>query len=175
MSKDSLFVSIINRSPTDSFSLVINQPFKIKSHLKKYLLYSPNYQDANTSDNPFNIAPSMSIIDTAQIYYVPKHSVTIFAFALVNSDIDSTNILNFDALIYPNPFSANLSLIFNMKQEQNVKIEIVDIFGRNIYDEVKLLDSNTVHQITLPVSSGCYFVRLSSNGKSIVKRIIKIN
>ena len=104
---------------------------------------------------------------------------------------DSTNIPNnyITLTSYPNPFNSETTIKFkipsgsdngivdgdNISKPQRVKLSIYDLFGRKI---AQLIDNNLTpgeHSITwnaknLP--SGIYFYRLSSNNKSITKKMV---
>nr|MBC7613484.1 T9SS type A sorting domain-containing protein [Pseudopedobacter sp.] len=77
--------------------------------------------------------------------------------------------------IYPNPVSDQINLSYTLKKETNVNIKILDVLG----NEVLLLLSKKVgagEQINTfyldsKLNSGFYFIRLTTDSDSIIKRI----
>ncbi|HBC47003.1 MAG TPA: hypothetical protein DCZ43_08155 [candidate division Zixibacteria bacterium] len=83
---------------------------------------------------------------------------------------------------YPNPFNASTTIRFALNKDGAATLSVFDILGRR----VKLLQSGALpageHSITwngvdesgTNVTSGIYFYRLESDGRSIVKRMIML-
>jgi hypothetical protein len=84
----------------------------------------------------------------------------------------SAEFENNNFVIYPNPSSD----IFNIKigdiQLQN--IEVIDISGKILFSKNDFDNSGGEIQIDLSnVAKGVYFLKLSANKKSVVKKIVK--
>jgi hypothetical protein len=70
--------------------------------------------------------------------------------------------------IYPNPVGDELYI---QSEKPIEKIEILDIAGRVIIDNVPLTSNNLINVSGLP--EGAYFVRVFVDNQSITKKIIK--
>lgn len=82
--------------------------------------------------------------------------------------------------VYPNPFNINTNININLQQAGNVRISIFDILGR----EIKLISNsflkkgfhtfswNGIDKNNNIVSSGHYFLRVSSDNFATVKKLI---
>jgi len=80
---------------------------------------------------------------------------------------------------YPNPFNASTNIGFAVEQPGHVLLEVYDILGKRV---AILFDSyvssgtyniiwNGVSDNNQPLSSGLYFYRLTSDGKSMTKKM----
>jgi len=83
----------------------------------------------------------------------------------------------FSVSVYPNPFSSSTVIGYTLEKNADVKIELVDIFGKQIavIADGKELAGN--HQITLDgkcfsLQSGIYIVKITSNNVVSTKRIV---
>jgi hypothetical protein len=71
-----------------------------------------------------------------------------------DAGIDVFNTLVFDATLYPNPFSASFQLDFEtFNNQENIEIEIVDIYGRVVYFKELGSLSSGKHSIELTLSN----------------------
>ncbi|MBD3291155.1 PQQ-binding-like beta-propeller repeat protein [candidate division KSB1 bacterium] len=81
---------------------------------------------------------------------------------------------------YPNPFNAATNIIYDIEEEQHVKLVIYNILGREVDVLVDRLQNRGRHIVTWngkinnsnPVSSGVYFYRLFSSGKVKQKAMV---
>jgi Secretion system C-terminal sorting domain len=76
---------------------------------------------------------------------------------------------------YPNPFSQEATIEFNLRNAENVGIEVVDLFGKIVHREQKRFSAGK-QQLILPQSvfpsSGTYFVRLSQGTSFSMQQVI---
>ena len=71
-----------------------------------------------------------------------------------DAGIDVFNTIVFDATLYPNPFSASFQLDFEtFNNQENIEIEIVDIYGRVVYFKELGSLSSGKHSIELTLSN----------------------
>jgi hypothetical protein len=85
---------------------------------------------------------------------------------------DKTIPLNLEAVIYPNPFSENILLMFNEEVTSIISVEIYDIIGKLIFSkDYSPSQSIDVSLGNLPVSN--YIIKAKANNKQFVKKIIK--
>ncbi|MGI8892983.1 MAG: T9SS type A sorting domain-containing protein, partial [Bacteroidia bacterium] len=74
--------------------------------------------------------------------------------------------------IYPNPSSGNFNIIYLLPSNKEGKLEIFDITGKIVY-EMRLPQWSTLQNISLPnLSGGIYAVKITSDGSSVVKKVI---
>ena len=74
-----------------------------------------------------------------------------------------------------NPVKASLSFIYNLPSDGNVQISIIDVFGRIMYSGLQKNSTQGLHNVELPtnnLSNGNYFIKLSSNGTTIIKQFV---
>lgn len=79
--------------------------------------------------------------------------------------------INNEFIIYPNPFNDKIVLDISDNQLSNgVELELFDIFGRKVYDEI--IHSEKIDLSYL--SNGVYFCKLYFNSYSQTGKIIKM-
>ena len=104
--------------------------------------------------------------------------------ALVQTD---TNVQKNEAIpnklnsidCYPNPFNAFCRIAFSLDRQSAVSIEIYDLLGRKIEtllnDRVMMQGSHSIiwqtTESTIPLSTGIYVIRMTTNGMSISQKI----
>jgi hypothetical protein len=75
--------------------------------------------------------------------------------------------------IYPNP-SRDLVYISLQSVSDKVNVQILDVQGKMILDaNQSLIDANTSIDVS-KIQSGIYFMKVSADGKSTVKKWIKL-
>ncbi len=94
------------------------------------------------------------------------------AFNLIQQTLNSESFSENSLFVYPNPSKGIFTLVskFNKIEE----IEVFDVTGKVIMSN-KEFDLST-NQISIDIASasqGIYFLKITSNNQSIVKRIIK--
>lgn len=84
------------------------------------------------------------------------------------NEMAENSILN----MYPNPTTSQLTISINRNENFMVNVVIVDVFGR----ELIMNQSSELNQITFnleSLSAGIYFAKITVDGKTITKKIIK--
>ncbi|MCE3279898.1 MAG: hypothetical protein K0S44_2089 [Bacteroidetes bacterium] len=92
-----------------------------------------------------------------------------------------TNIENseisFDVQIYPNPYSLSTQISYSLKERAFVSIEIFDALGQKkttLCNENQLPGAHNYHFApTHNKGGGIYFVKISIDGKSIMRKIVE--
>ncbi len=80
--------------------------------------------------------------------------------------------------IYPNPTSGNTSIDFELSENENVKIELLDITGRSIITLMNGSLNAGQHHITFDasnLSSGVWFINISTPTSSVTKKLFVLN
>jgi hypothetical protein len=74
-------------------------------------------------------------------------------------------------VVAPNPIT-NTALITLSAPAQNSTIELIDVLGRTLYQENIADDTTTFVLSTNDLPSGTYFIRVMTNGKAVVQRVV---
>ena len=81
--------------------------------------------------------------------------------------------------LYPNPFNPTLTIQYNLDSKQNVSIDIYNILGQKVKrllsQEIPLgyhsINWNGTNDSGLPLGSGIYFVKISTNDESYIRKV----
>lgn len=76
---------------------------------------------------------------------------------------------------YPNPFNPSTTIDYQLPLTKHVSLKIYDAIGREVatlVNEVKEAGYHSVHFDATKFSSGIYFARLSSGGKSQIRKLV---
>lgn len=74
--------------------------------------------------------------------------------------------------IYPNPSpDKHFKVAFNLKQKEEVNIQLVDLSGRIVYSDRFSQTLNQIYEFVAPNQSGFYFVRITGQSFSDTKRL----
>lgn len=85
---------------------------------------------------------------------------------------NETKNKNFNILVYPNPFSNETQLLIQSKNNENIQLQIIDVFGK--LQQTKTL---TVMKITLLVRDWLkeiILLRLLTNLEIAIFRLVKM-
>jgi hypothetical protein len=125
-------------------------------------------------------------------YFLPDSEVEKgmwYYYKLIPVDKDGTqkryfidNVLipgdKMNVIAYPNPTKSILNIEIFGKHNQEVKIEIIDIIGKNSVKNVAIeKNSNSFEKVVMDISAlpqGNYFARIISGNDVSVKRIVVI-
>ena len=78
---------------------------------------------------------------------------------------------------YPNPFNPETNIKFALKKQSFVKLEIYDINGKrvaNLFNGPKEIGIHIFKWNANSFASGIYFIRMSAERKSFVRKIVKL-
>lgn len=94
----------------------------------------------------------------------------------VNVTVLPTSVNKYEKLqnsvsIFPNPSNGNFTLQFAHEKYGDVEISISDVTGKEVFTK-KLTIENSISKIDMDVNSGVYFVKLTGNYQSLVKKLI---
>ena len=97
------------------------------------------------------------------------------ACATNTTELEGSQINNLN--VFPNPFDDQLSVKFDLANNENVNIEILNINGQLIKQLPKGEMMQGEHLITVPfaadLSSGMYLLRIVTDNGSVVRRVMK--
>lgn len=111
----------------------------------------------------------------------PSESVEVYIEAVANEDPLQLPA-QFSMKLEPNPFKADALIRYAIPQNAAVKLEIYNLKGQLIRRLVNDHKSSGSHQVTWDgrdqagsnVVSGLYFVRLQTNGRRLISKIVKL-
>ena len=86
--------------------------------------------------------------------------------------IDADIPLNLDAIIYPNPFTENVTLSFSEKINNTVEVSVFDLLGRLVFSKSYAADQNVNVQFS-SLSVANYIFKVTANNKQFIKKILK--
>jgi len=123
----------------------INEAKNIYSELKQY-------------DYPYDWVQhaALNLLDSQRNYVITEYS---------NKNEQETADAGISALVYPNPFNPNTTIRYTIPADNPVKIQIVDILGREVYQRVEHNRQAGSHEVVFEAShlaSGLYFYMISS-------------
>ena len=90
----------------------------------------------------------------------------------IEENNNSLNAFN----LFPNPFINLITITCNSSQKQLVRVSLIDISGREVFSENKLLESNTNTFTIKPetqLAKGLYILKIVSNSQSSSIKVIK--
>lgn len=108
---------------------------------------------------------SMDGVHTVTVQFGGNTYETIFG---VNTNLGTEDFQQAEIILYPNPSSNN---IFIEAKSQIEKIQIFDIMGRKVIEVSPLAEKAELNFSHL--TSGIYMAVISSEGKKLVKKIVK--
>ena len=158
--KDTLYVSVINRNPYDTIVTSINYySFKPDSIGKVYQLYSQSYLDANTMFTPNKVKITEDNWTIQSSYAFPPHSYTILAIPKYKDIVkpDDSLIVN----VYPNP-ATDIANIISLNSSKINRIEIINYLGIPVLTRENE-NSNKITVNLKEVPSGAYYIKVTNN------------
>jgi len=127
---------------------------------------------------PFVTGKGPLVIDTLFVETLLESYTEIIA---IDSDlITGINLtLENNISVYPNPFTDQVKFDINHSGSDNVIIQIFDITGKKVVEQVENTNVNTSHSTTINfedhMKPGSYFYRISSGNISKTGKLIRID
>ena len=125
------------------------------------------------------LVPGDEIHNTASIYF--DYNLPIVTNTTVNTisnsiGVEDLSVSDVNMTIFPNPFNDQITLNYELPENANVQIQITDATGKLIQSIVNGSQQRGNYTKTINFVSGLehglYFVHLSVNGQTSVKKII---
>jgi len=92
--------------------------------------------------------------------------------AINNKKGDTNKLLDLEVIVYPNPFTDQITMQFNEAITSDIKIEIFDLLGRLTFSKEYGANRNiTINPTNL--SSTQYVLKISANQKQNIYHLIK--
>lgn len=134
-----------------------------------------NVSDANKIGNP-----NLNAINWFRFYQFKRSNVTtrIDAIQLSGGILSAADSKSLQSLkVFPNPTKNNINLLFNLNRQSNFEIQIYNTLGQEVSgvsQQGELYPGNQNLEIkTSSLNTGIYFVKVTLEGQSIVKQIIR--
>jgi alpha-tubulin suppressor-like RCC1 family protein len=121
--------------------------------------------DMSISDYNFIDENPLSGISYYRIQQFDKDERSSFS----GIEIVSSEELN--ALVYPNPFSDNISIVVGYTKDMEYTLEVADITGKSVYTGKHITNQKLI--IGENFSSGMYFIRIVSVDQTEIFKVIK--
>ncbi|TXE16399.1 T9SS type A sorting domain-containing protein [Psychroserpens burtonensis] len=113
------------------------------------------------------------IPNTAAIFFDFNAPVITNQFDTVfvedNLSVGDANFMAFD--MFPNPAKDKVTIRLNANHFGNVTVHIIDLQGKRILEQY-ISEGNNLELDITDLQSGLYFVKLNTNNKSRVKKLI---
>ena len=116
------------------------------------------------SDNVGNIEAVKSVPD-AQTHIVVS----------VNDNEPKGNLFGVFLYAYPNPFSHSTNITYYLPTNTNIRLELIDMLGKNSETLINEFKTSGYHTLTLPskgLNKGVYYLKLSTTQENIVQKIV---
>ncbi len=128
------------------------------------------YGDANMPDTCIIVLKASGTNPTNNDYLW----VDNLAFGGLTTGIKNVESIFDEASIFPNPTTETINLNFNLKSEQQVSLELVDVTGKVVLKkDLGLLNGNAKQTINVnAVAKGTYAVRVITNKGVEVRKVI---
>ncbi len=152
-------------NPSNSELQFVSQPFPLGMEMSETGIFSGTPTQIGTWDINFVVTDFNNI-----------SKIEAVEFTVEESQVNIENTKNENSIIcFPNPFTKNTTIEFNLPQTQKVKLEIYDIRGVKINTLINNELEKGNHQITFEnnnLQEGIYFVKLVTNNNVLVEEII---
>jgi hypothetical protein len=163
--------------PSISRTCIVHQNNAVNSLYLGTTLGVYYYDDIAVSWSPFETGlPNVKVTDLEINYIDNNITAATYGRGVWRSPLPtilaSAEFENNNFVIYPNPSTDLFNIKIGDMQPQN--IEVTDISGKILFSKNDFDNSNGEIQIDFSsVAKGVYFIKLSANKKSVVKKIVK--
>jgi len=173
-----LTVNVLASIISYSNNLYVNQVIQFFSNGNNSLSYQWDFGDGHTDTMP---SPHHSYTNIGT--YVVTLTLSNASCSIVITDtlhIGLTSIENIDNLIsfelFPNPSKSVINISYQIGSMKNISLEVFDILGKSVELLVHdLSQSPGIYQYTFSApEAGVYFIRFTSNGESLIKKVVKM-
>jgi len=120
--------------------------------------------------------------ESTQVY---NETLTIYSNAANNANLDipvsanciPVNINSIDKTQlfynYPNPINNETTFFFNIPENQNAELQIINCLGK-VIDYFNITEKKSLSYNTSKLKSGLYFYRITVEGKTLTKKMFKL-
>ncbi len=109
---------------------------------------------------------TLSATDANGCVQVVEVEVTVF------SGVEELNAFEKSLNIYPNPSKGNFNVTFDLAQNQNITLEVINLQGKVVNTQSVMASAGGNNlPISIAAASGIYFVKIQTNDGTITRRI----
>ncbi len=137
-----------------------------------YKTFTSNYTIPTTGSQPIvkeNLHVVVFVQDNSN-----KEILQAAKFSLGSYGIKENNTAISQLVVYPNPFSSNAQVYFNLTKTENVRIDVYNVIGKNVYSSDNVVMNVGEHNLQLNAqewNAGMYFVTLTAGDHSMTQKI----
>lgn len=168
--EDFYYLAVLNRHPHEDTELTID--FAVDNTYPPLIIHSMeanHFLDRNRSDNPNRIRPIKTKSDNTNKVLIKKHSMKLIQ--IPRRDGLNVNLPIEDLIFTHNGNTLNIQL--ENESGNYMNSELIDLSGRILFQKNEALKSGyNVFQYYVDLNPGPYFLRITIDGKQVVKKII---
>lgn len=150
------------------FSLVIDNGQNLTSiHVEDENGNLIEMEQENWIDNGVILYGEIIDNDASRMAYVTGNSATIKKQSKANQDVYSR--------CYPNPFNRETTIVYLLKTEAPVSLDIFNVFGEKLKTLVNKVESEGIKQVKFDAANlpaGVYYYQLTVDGNSKLEKIV---
>lgn len=130
------------------------------------------YSDGGTPDTCIVVLKSSGTVPTNNDYLWVDNLG--FSGLVSGTGIESSNLIINNVAVYPNPANENISVSFELKQSENVILQLIDITGQIVFTKnLGTVQGSKTETISASgLAKGTYFLKIKSDTKSQSNKII---
>ncbi|MGQ0829163.1 MAG: T9SS type A sorting domain-containing protein [Bacteroidota bacterium] len=157
-------ITRIDQTNKDGYGKIASFRFQTKSEI--------------SSDTVMNFSFSGYIANDAigdgRLFNLQGHSINISPLATAVNEKENVN----DISIYPNPYSGNTTISYILNKKSSVNVEVYNAIGQKLETLVKADQSVGNYKYTFSAQekahdAGIYFVKITVNGKTTMRKIVE--
>lgn len=131
-----------------------------------------NYLWSNDLSNNSNSTSNLCLGDSVEVEVTDARGCSVST--MVHGE---TLELAGESKVYPNPFSIQFAVQFNLDADAEITAKIYDMMGRKVADLMQRNAKEGLNELvfsTLPLNTGAYVLKIEADGKEIVnEKILK--
>lgn len=108
-------------------------------------------------------------VNTQTCNGVNQRMTLIFEYGNLTSDNSSSNVVDTDLSVYPNPFKNSFTV--SIKNITTAELSVSNLIGQEIYKQIINAGDTSIE--TEKLGSGIYFVSIKTNSGILTKKVIK--
>jgi subtilisin family serine protease len=133
--------------------------------------------DVKLEGNDLVVAPEALGQSNITIYASDDRTGVIKTTLMANvtEDMLGTEVKALSVSNYPNPFSDITTIEYQLKEDADVQLEVMNVYGKTVkllVDESKNAGIHTIEFNAANLSSGVYFYRLTVNDEQVTRRMV---
>ena len=177
---DDIFIDEGDNDGSAIFDLTINEAQMLGSQNPAIALftYHTSFEDSDNGVNAIATPTAHQNVLNPQTIYVRLTNDNTGFYVLTSFEIETDEILGIEddfiatLSIFPNPSTGTINIQSNLLTE-TVGLTIYNLQGQQLFSENKTPNNGTVQMDVSNLVKGIYFVKITSEGTSILKKIIK--